>query len=88
MDNYFTIIERKLLYMAYYFTSKIRRRIGVNIKKAREEQRLKQVEVAVDAGLNTSYYGKIERGLINPSLKILYRIIKALKVDSADILPF
>lgn len=74
--------------MAYYFTPKIRRKIGTNIKRIRKKQGLKQVEVAVDAGLNTSYYGKIERGLINPSLKILYRIIKALKVNSSDILPF
>jgi transcriptional regulator with XRE-family HTH domain len=78
----------KLLYMAYYFTPKIRRKIGMNIKRTRKKLGLKQVEVAVDAGLNTSYYGKIERGLINPSLKILYRIIKALKVSSSDILPF
>lgn len=74
--------------MPYYFTPKIRRKIGKNIKKARKEKGLKQVEVAVDAGLNTSYYGKIERGLVNPSLKKFYRIIKALKVCSSDILPF
>ena len=74
--------------MAYYFTPKIRRKSGENIKKARKEKGLKQVEVAVDAGLNTSYFGKIERGLVNPSLKKLYRIIRVLEVHSSDILPF
>lgn len=47
-----------------------------------------QVDVAVDAGINPSYYGKVERGIVNPSLEKLYRIIKALKVHSSDILPF
>lgn len=74
--------------MAYYFTEKIRRKVGKNIRQARKRQSLKQVELAVDAGLNPSYYGKIERGLINPSLEKIYRIIKALKVKSSDILPF
>lgn len=74
--------------MAYYFTEKIRKQMGKNIRKIRKQKKLKQVEVAVDAGLNASYYGKIERGLVNPSLKKLYRIIKALGVHSSEVLPF
>lgn len=74
--------------MAYYFTAKVRREIGSNIRRARKNKGLKQVEVAVDAGINPSYYGKIERGAVNPSLEKLHRIIKALKVKSSDILPF
>lgn len=56
--------------------------------KARRKKGLKQVEVAVAAGVNFSYYGKIERGLVNPSLEKVYRIIKALDIKSSDILPF
>ncbi|OGG26240.1 hypothetical protein A2960_04660 [Candidatus Gottesmanbacteria bacterium RIFCSPLOWO2_01_FULL_39_12b] len=74
--------------MAYYFTSKIRRAIGKRIKKIRKGRKLKQIEVAVDAGLNPSYYGKIERGLVNPSLEKLYGIIRALHIKSSEILPF
>lgn len=74
--------------MTYYFTEQIRKSIGGNIRKARKNNDLKQVDVAVDAGINPSYYGKIERGIVNPSLEKLYRIIKALKVHSSDILPF
>jgi len=51
-------------------------------------KKLKQVEVAVDAGLNPSYYGKIERGMVNPSLEKFYSIIRSLSVRSSDILPF
>lgn len=74
--------------MAYYFTSKIRRTIGKRIKKIRKMKKLKQVEVAVDAGLNPSYYGKIERGIVNPSVEKLYGIIMALNTKSSEIIPF
>lgn len=74
--------------MPYYYTARIRRLIGKRIRKARKQRDLKQVEVAVDAGVNPSYYGKIERGLVNPSNELLFRIIKALKIKSSDILPY
>lgn len=74
--------------MAYYFTAKLRQEVGKNIKRVREKRKLKQIDVAVDAGINPSYYSKIERGEVNPSLEKLYRIVKSLKVKSSDILPF
>jgi len=74
--------------MVYYFTPRLRTIISKRLRKARKLRKLKQVEVAVDAGLNTSYYGKIERGLVNPSLEKFYRIIRSLGVSSDDILPF
>lgn len=51
-------------------------------------KKLKQVEVAVDAGLNPSYYGKIERGIVNFSIEKLYGIIRALNIKSSDVLSF
>ena len=72
----------------YYLTEKIRRDIGKNIKKFRKVRGLKQIEVSVDAGINSSYYGKIERGIVNPSVEKVYRIIKALKTSSKEIFPF
>ena len=78
----------KLVYMTYYLTQKLREKIGKNIQKYRAKLKLKQVEVAVDAGINPSYYGKIERGIVNPSVEKLYRILKALRVQSSDVLPF
>ncbi|HWY80277.1 MAG TPA: helix-turn-helix transcriptional regulator [Candidatus Sulfotelmatobacter sp.] len=74
--------------MPYYYTSKLKEELGRNIERARKKRGLKQVELAVDAGINPSYYGKIERGLVNPSLEKLYRIIKALGVRTSDIMPF
>ena len=74
--------------MAAYFTVGIREDIGKKIKKARENMGATQVEVAVDAGINSSYYSKIERGEVNPSLEVFFKIVKALKVKSSEILPF
>lgn len=74
--------------MSFYFTKQLREKTGKRIRKARKDKGLKQVEVAVDAGLSPSYYGKIERGLVNPSLEKLHKIIKSLGVKSSDILPF
>ena len=74
--------------MPYYFTAKVRKEFGNNLKRIRKKKNLKQVEVSVDAGVNPSYYSKIERGEVNPSMEKVYRIIKALKIRSSDILPF
>lgn len=87
-DDYEQRFTSNWSYMAYYYTIKQRKEIGRNIRKARKNRELKQVEVATDAGLNPSYYGKIERGVVNPSMEKIYRIIKALRVKSSDILPF
>lgn len=74
--------------MTYYYTAKLKEELGRNIMRLRKKKGLKQVEVAVEAGINTSYYGKIERGIVNPSLEKLYRIVKALHIQASDILPF
>ena len=74
--------------MAYYLTTKLKKTIGKKIAKARKDKRLKQIEVAVDAGINSSYYSKIERGEANPSLEKIYRIAKSLGIRSSDLIPF
>lgn len=86
-DSFIADIEVNCLYM-HYITKTIRERIGGNIRKARKQNSLKQIEVAVEAGLNPSYYGKIERGLVNPSIEKLYKIIKALGIKSSEVFPF
>ena len=58
------------------------------MRKIRDKQRRDQVQVAEEAGIDTSYYARIERGEANPSLEVIYAVIKALHVKSSDILPF
>jgi transcriptional regulator with XRE-family HTH domain len=62
--------------------------LGRNIKKARQNARLTQVEVAEKADIHVNYFARIERGEVNPSYEILESIAKALKVKSSEIFPF
>ena len=63
-------------------------KIGSSLKKTRKKQKLSQKEVAKRADVNTNYYARIERGEVNFSMKILEKLIKALKTTASEILPF
>ena len=41
----------------------IARRVGIGLKEARLAQRLRQADVALEAGITQPYYSRIERGL-------------------------
>ena len=63
-------------------------KIGKNLKKARIKAKLTQKQVAEKADVHVNYYARIERDEENPSLEILKKLTKILKVKSSDILPF
>lgn len=55
--------------------------IGAIFRKVRLNLELKQVDVANRAGLNRTYLNRIEMGkILHPTLKILDRIAKALRL--------
>jgi transcriptional regulator with XRE-family HTH domain len=62
--------------------------LGKNIKKARQKADMTQAEVAGKADIHVNYFARIERGEENPSIDIIEKIAKALKVKSSEILPF
>lgn len=62
--------------------------LGKNIKRARQKAELTQAEVAERAEIHVNYFARIERGEENPSIDIIEKIAKALKVKSSEILPF
>lgn len=62
--------------------------IGTKIKKARKSQKKKAMDIAIDSGIEPSYYTKIENGKARPSLQKIYAICKALNLKTQDILPF
>jgi len=64
------------------------KQIGLNLKKARLKAGKTQEEVANASGIHVSYYSRIERGVVNPSVEVLESIAKCLKVKSSQILPF
>lgn len=68
--------------------TKTSRYIGKHLQDARQRKGLTQAEVAKQAGTNTNYYAKLERGEAVASLKMLEKVVKALGIQSSDVLPF
>jgi transcriptional regulator with XRE-family HTH domain len=57
--------------------------VGRNIRQVRLERKLSQEEVAHAVGIVTSYYGEIERGRRNPTIRVVGRIADVLGVPFA-----
>jgi XRE family transcriptional regulator, regulator of sulfur utilization len=60
--------------------------VGSNIKRLRKGAGLSQEALAADSGIDMRYLGGIERGQENPSLGVLGRIAKQLKVHPSVLL--
>ncbi len=58
----------------------IRHRVGRNIKTVREARGWSQEELADRAELHRTYVSGVERGVRNPTITVLERLAKALKV--------
>jgi len=61
--------------------------IGSRIRLYRKAKNLTQAHAAEAAGIETSFYGQVERGVNIPSLKTLYAVAEALSVEVTDLLP-
>jgi transcriptional regulator with XRE-family HTH domain len=73
---------------SFYYTFGIKKAIGERIRQARKQKMLEQVDVAAIAGINRSYYGRIEKGEANPTIEKIYKIMKILDLKSSDVFPF
>ncbi len=71
-----------------YMPNKTSLYIGRQLHSARKRSGLTQGEVARQAGTESNYYAKLERGESVPSIKMLEKIVKALGIKSSDVLPF
>lgn len=65
----------------------IRRQLGRTVKLLREEQGLSQEDLADVAGLHRTYVSGVERGVRNPTILVLAKLAKALKVGPSTLLP-
>jgi transcriptional regulator with XRE-family HTH domain len=64
-----------------------RARVGRNVRRLRQARDgLSQEKLAVDAGIDLTYLGGIERGRRKPSLLVTARIAEALGVELAELL--
>ncbi|XPV75770.1 MAG: helix-turn-helix domain-containing protein [Desulfovibrio sp.] len=60
--------------------------IGLRIKDLRTQAELSQQTLAEKADISYKYLGKIERGQVNLSVEVFLKVIKALNVNSEEIL--
>ena len=60
--------------------------VAWNLRRLRVKRALSQEALAVDAGIDRSYVGRIERGIENPTVETLDRLARALEVPAAELL--
>ncbi|CAN5266744.1 hypothetical protein BH10PLA2_BH10PLA2_00960 [soil metagenome] len=59
---------------------------GKTVRRFREPSGLSQEDLADQAGIHRTYIGGIERGERNPTLTMIHRLAKALKIKPAQLL--
>lgn len=62
------------------------RKLGRAIRAQRHALGISQEEAAHLSGLDRSYYGSVERGERNVSIRNIVAIAKALKISAAELL--
>ena len=62
------------------------RQVGQTIREQRLKATLRQEDVE-DYGVSWKHYQKIEAGLTNTTVKILYKLAKAFNCKAKDLLP-
>ena len=62
------------------------RAVGENIKRIRKSKKLSMERLAAESGVSRSMLGQIERGEANPSVAILGKLAKVLKVPAETLL--
>jgi transcriptional regulator with XRE-family HTH domain len=58
-----------------------RRLVGMNVRRIRVDAGIAQDDLALRAGVDRAYVGRLERGDANPTVVTLAKLAKALKVD-------
>lgn len=64
----------------------IRRRVGVNVRRLREEKGWSQEELAFETGMHRTYISGIERGVRNPTITVVEKIARKLEVGPEKLL--
>lgn len=64
----------------------IQKIVGTNIRNIRESQKLSQEKLADLSELDRTYIFSIEKGKRNISIKVLFKIAKALKVSIHELI--
>ena len=68
--------------------TKILENLGKTLKKIRLEQNITQETLAEKVNIHPTYVGKLESGKNNVSIKLLFKISRALNTDLHKIFEF
>ena len=60
--------------------------LAKNVRSLRKGIGLSQEELAFECDIDRTYISKVERGIANPSLLVLYRLAEVLGVEIKDLL--
>lgn len=66
----------------------LKKRLGLRLKELRLARNLKQEDIEKKFGFNYRYYGRLERGTINPSLDTLNKICEIFDITLSDLFNF
>lgn len=64
----------------------IRRQVGANVRRLREARGWSQEELGEHADLHRTYISGIERGVRNPTVTIVAKLAKTLRVQPGTLL--
>ena len=62
--------------------------LGRQVRIFRKDKRLTQVELGERAGIGMKYVGEVERGTTNPTLRLVWRLSRALEVEMFELFLF
>lgn len=63
------------------------KQFGINVREVRKDRDISQDQLALRAGIDRSYMGRIERGQVNITLEKVYRLAEALDCSIYDLMP-
>lgn len=65
---------------------KSQKNLAERVKTLRLELGISQENMALEAGIDRTYASQIERGISNPSLRVICAVAEVLKVEPTDLL--
>ena len=68
--------------------TKILENFGKQVRQKRKTGKLSQEELAEKLGIHRTYMSFIERGIRNPSLLMIFKISRALKIKLPELFEF
>ena len=66
-------------------SKRVRQRLGKRVQRLRKEVGYTQEELAEFMGISRTHMGHIEQGRVSPSLAVLEKIARVLKVKIGDL---